>query len=125
MNIKMKEDFEKPISKLPELGKLPANHFENIFNVYTEDKFFAFNIIKNINIPTNLDDNVFYYYRIPGKIAWTTLSHRIYGTIKLWWLICAANKIINPVFLPEPGSVIRVIRPDHVQSIISVMAQDN
>tara|TARA_R110002074_G_scaffold8587_1_gene35140 strand:+ start:204 stop:572 length:369 start_codon:yes stop_codon:yes gene_type:complete len=117
----MKQDIQKTIKQVPELPNIPDYNFENVFNVYKQDDFYAFNIIKNINIPTELDDEVFYYYRVPGKIAWTALSHKLYGSINLWWLLCIANKIINPVILPEPGMLIRVIYMDQIPGIISAI----
>ena len=59
----MKNDLQLPIKKVVELPDVADHNFENIFNVYTEDQFYAFNIIKNIHIPLELDESVYYFYR--------------------------------------------------------------
>ena len=51
-------------------------------------------------------------------MAWTALSFQEYGSIRLWWLICVTNGILNPVLLPEPGTIIKVIKPEYVRDII-------
>ena len=119
----MKEETHRVIKNIPELLDVADHNYENIFNVYKQDNHYAFNIIKNIHIPVELDEDVYYFYRVPGKLSWTALSNKVYGTIKLWWLICAANKIINPVLLPEPGMIIRIIRSEYIPGIISSMQQ--
>ena len=46
------------------------------------------------------------------------ISQKLYGTIRLWWLLCLVNKIINPVKLPTPGLVIKAIKPNYIQTVI-------
>ncbi len=117
----MKEELDRQnsVSDLPDLNDYS---FENIFNMYKDDGiFYAYNIIKTVKIPPDLHNDVFDYIQITGDIPWTTISFNEYGTIRLWWLLCVANKILNPVKLPEPGTVIKVIRPQYVRYILDEM----
>ena len=115
---------------LASLEDLNDFSYENIFSVYLESTntgsesnptHFAYNILKAVKMPPDIDPDSFVYVEVVGKIAWTQLSFLEYGTIRLWWLICITNGILNPVKLPEPGSVIKVIKPTHVKTIISMI----
>lgn len=126
----MKLEIGTTQSGLAALEDLNDFSYENIFNVYLEahndgDKMnpshFAYNILKAVKMPPDIDPESFVYVEIVGKIAWTQLSFLEYGTIRLWWLICITNGILNPVTLPEPGSVIKVIKPAYVKTVISTI----
>tara|TARA_Y100000310_G_scaffold55864_1_gene51211 strand:- start:308 stop:706 length:399 start_codon:yes stop_codon:yes gene_type:complete len=114
------------IGSLPDLNDFS---YENIFNMYIDasasdienPSHFAFNILKTIKMPPDIDPTAFTYVQITGKTAWTQLSFLEYGTIRLWWLICVTNGILNPVKLPEPGTIVKIIKPHHVKSIISAI----
>lgn len=112
---------QNDISELPALDK---ERYENIFNVYeisrgTEDTYYYYSILKKITLDDkNIDPNVFEYIRVDKKIPWTTISHDVYGTQHLWWLILAANKIINPIVLPVVGDILRIVRAEYVDVII-------
>lgn len=112
------------VTGLPDLNDFS---YENIFNVYIErdqsndTRHFAYNILKAVKMPPDIDPSAFTYVRITGKVAWTQLSFLEYRTIRLWWLICVTNGILNPVKLPEPGTVIKVIKPEHVKTIVSMI----
>ena len=109
-----------------ELGQsvfyLPESAYENIFNMYLDDrKFLAFNILKSVDMPEKLDSAVFKYVLLSGSFPWTKISLEHYGTINLWWLICVTNKIMNPVILPKPGSLLKIIHPEFVSDILEQM----
>ena len=99
--------------------------YERIFKMYKDDdKFFAYNILKTVRIPYNLDDDACYYYRMSGKTTWAGLSFNHYGTINLWWLICLSSGIRNPVQIPEPGTILRIIKPSYVRTVIDAISND-
>lgn len=102
----------------------PPERYENIFNTYTVEndngnKYAFYNILNKVTIPDDIDSSVFEYYTIPAYMPLTTVSYRIYQTMFLWWLIMVVNKIQNPVKLLAPGTVIRVIRKEYIDSVIS------
>lgn len=115
----MKQELYKKSSDVAELLPIGDHNYERIFNVYIDDnKFYAFNINKTIHFPDDLDPSLIEYVRINGNLAWSHISFKIYGTIKLWWLICLVNKILNPVILPRAGTVIKIIKPDAVEHVL-------
>lgn len=114
----MKEELYKKQNSIVELDNLVDYALENIFNVYKDGDYHAYNILKTVRIPADLDPSTFTYVRIDGKITWTQISQLEYGTIRLWWLICVANGILNPVLLPKPGLIIKVIKPEFIQGIL-------
>lgn len=117
----MKTELSKTQNEIPALGNLNDFAYENIFSVYKEDDHFGYNILKTVKLPDELDPDTFTYVRIVGKTSWTALSFAEYRTIRLWWLICITNGILNPVILPEPGTVIKIIGPTFVRGVIDQM----
>jgi hypothetical protein len=113
---------------ISELPRLDRERYENIFNVYDinlgdEDRYFFYNILKKISLEDdNIDPNAFEYIRVDKKIPWTTISHDIYGTQHLWWLILAANKISNPIILPVVGDVLRIVKAEYVDVVVDQIA---
>jgi hypothetical protein len=106
----------------------PAERYENIFNMYEDansngDSYVFYNIINKVTISDDVDPNVFEYYTVPSQLPLTTISYRIYENISLWWLIMLTNNIKNPVKLLAPGSVIRVIKPEFLSSVLISLQQ--
>lgn len=100
----------------------PADRYENIFNMYqfdtsNKDTYVFYNILSKISIPSDLDSNVYQLYEVDAQIALTTLSHKLYGSQHLWWLIMVLNNLRNPVKLIESGSVIKIIKPEYLDLI--------
>ena len=101
----MKNELNKRHNDIERFGKLPADVYENIFNVYKEDEdYYAYNISKSIHIPHDINPEF--------------VDFEIYGSITLWWLILVTNGIHNPVLLPEPGTVLKIIKPEFVNTIL-------
>ena len=111
-------DLEKYQNEIAELPTIEDVRYENIFKVAKDDKFFFYNIIKKISIPEDLQPDLFYELRINSNKPWTTLSQEVYGTQELWWLICLANSVYNPINNPELGAVYKIIKPDYVNPIL-------
>lgn len=99
------------------LTTITKNHLENLFNVYNDDVYY-YNLMRTVNIPEDLDPSVYFLLKVDRVISLTTLSYKIYGNIKLWWLICAANNINDAVRPIPTGTVLRIIHPSKVSSII-------
>ena len=115
----MKEELYKTHNEVSQLGDLPSSAYESIFNMYKDQgEFYAYNIIKTVQFPKDLDDELFYYAIVTGSYTWTRLSFEHYGTIQLWWLICLTNKIMNPVKSPEPGLTIKILKAKYVSEVI-------
>ena len=100
------------------ISQLSQYSYEKIFKVYEEEGKLAYNIIKTVHIPAKIDPGIVEHRRIVGTTSWTQLSFDMYGTIKLWWLILVTNKILNPVKLPQPGMIIRYIKPQFVGEVL-------
>jgi hypothetical protein len=114
------------------MNKIVIKHepekYENIFNMYeltndNNDSYVFYNILSKIEIPDNLDEQIFDYYKIDSEMPLTTISYNIYQTQHLWWLIMAINKIRNPVKLLERGSIIKIINVDYLDIILDSIKQ--
>ena len=115
----MKNELNKKRSDIAELTDISSYDFANIFSVYQQDGYYLYNIIRNIQLPNVINTDIVRQVKVTGKMSWGNISQEIYGTIRLWWLVCIVNKIMNPVKLPKPGQVLTVIKPEYVASIIT------
>jgi len=114
--------------EISELESISALNFANIFNVYDEPKlgatFKTYNINRTLNFTdldkTSTDNNgLFTPHRVESGDTWTTLSFKFYQTIELWWLVAKVNNIIDPTEDPTIGSVIRILKSDTVNDILT------
>lgn len=101
-----------------------ADRYENIFNMYqfntsNNDTYVFYNILSKISIPTGLDPIVYQLYEVDSQIALTSLSHKLYGSQHLWWLIMILNNLKNPVKLIESGSIIKIIKSDYLDLVFN------
>lgn len=102
--------------------------YENIFNVYqltneNNDVYAFYNILSKVSIPSDLDDKVFQYLIVQSEMPLTTLSHDIYKSQHLWWLIMAVNNIRNPIRLIAGGSKIKIIKPEYLEMVLNSIKQ--
>lgn len=74
---------------------LDQYNFANLFNIIDLNEKSYFNISKTIYFD-KVDKDRYDYYKINEGDNWTYISYKMYGTVKLWWLICKFNNIQNP-----------------------------
>lgn len=112
--------FQNQITELNTLNNL---RYENIFRMYSNEyNQYYYNLLRSINVPSEIDDEKLVYYTCKSKLPWTMISFNIYGNIELWWLICLVNKIDNPINVPDIGTVIKAISPSYVKQVLSEIA---
>ncbi len=110
-------------SSFKELPALRPQQYENIFNVYEDkDGFYFYNLLQNVILP-DLPENYTHLVTTDKGDTWTTISWAAYGTIHLWWTILLLNKIQNPLQMPEPGTVLKYIRKEHLGYLIKSISQ--
>jgi len=108
--------YQNSIATLPKLG---AYRYENILKMYqTSDKQYFYNLLQSIFLPEKLDERALFYLTIQKQQPWTTISFNAYKTIELWWLILLTNNLFNPFEMPAAGTVIKLIKPQYVPSIL-------
>jgi len=103
-----------------ELKRLHDENMENIFHIYqdNDDRYF-YNLLQTIHFPQDLPASYFQGYNITYGDTWPYISYKVYGNIKLWWVLMLANNIINPIEQPEPGTTIRVPTINVVNEILT------
>lgn len=109
---------------IPQLDQISSNRFENIFTVnQTEDNgYYFYNIMKTVRITSDdLDDKYFFMFNVNRIIPYTALSYNFYGTTDLWWLICVINNIDNPIEFIKPGTTIKIIKKQHVSTVVAAI----
>ena len=105
-------------NSVPGLSALDISNYERIFKVYEtlkDDKsFYFYNILKKIEIPAIIDDSVIEYYTVRADMPLTTVSYKLYGDIKLWWIIYLVNRkaLGNAAFVVKGGTQLTYIKQD-------------
>jgi len=100
--------------------QLQAQNLENLFNVFTdEDNNYYYNIMKSVHFPDDLNPHIYIDYVTKQKDTWPLISWKHYRNVKLWWIICAINRIDNPVAIIKPGNVIKILRSEYVKSVLA------
>jgi hypothetical protein len=110
----MIEPLENP-NAAPVISK---HHYENIFNMYREDGYSFYNLLQHIVLPKEIDPVICDEKPVQPGMPYSVLSHRIYGTMHLWWLICVVNNIYDPTKLTQPGDILRIVKPEFVGKIL-------
>jgi len=111
-------NFQNKIKALPPLKN---TRYENIFKLYKigEKSQYYYNLLQSIYLPENLNEDFVYYQLVNDKIPWTIISYNAYKTIELWWLICLTNKIFNPIKYPDRGTLLKIIKPIYVNTVLN------
>jgi hypothetical protein len=94
--------------------------YENFFNMYQDnDGFLFYNILKNINIlpakETSIEDD---YITLP-RDTWINIAYKYYDDVDLWWLVCEYNQIKEPLKIPEPGTKLKLLKPEFVVPVLN------
>ena len=99
--------------------KIFFQNYENLFNVYgTSDGDYFYNILRKVNIPEDIDKGYYTDYVVKPGDTWTLLAYNFYTDVKLWWIICLANNVRNPLLFPTPGKVLRIFTSEITQNIL-------
>lgn len=101
---------------------LDSENFENIFNLELDESgSYYYNTLRSISFPDNIDpDSYTEYTTVPGD-TWPFIAWKEYNNVKLWWVICSVNNIINPVAQPEPGIVLKILDINIVDNILQTI----
>lgn len=108
---------------ITDLPSLESFRYENLFNVYQNDKDqYFYNILSKVNFPSNLDSAYFDTFTVPNSnMPYTLISYKLYGTTLLWWVVCSVNNITSPVFFPQAGTKLKVLKPELVSAVIKLV----
>lgn len=100
--------------------KIFFQNYENLFNVYaTADGDYFYNILRKVNIPEEVGAQYYNSYTVAPGDTWTLIAYNFYSDVKLWWIVCAANNIQNPLKMPKAGTVLKVLNATTTQSILT------
>ena len=103
-----------------DLPKLSIYRYENFLNIYKElDGTKFYNILRSINIFGANDSSAEDQYIVNQNDTWYFISYKYYNTIDLWWLVCEYNRIQDATKMPEPGTIIKLLRPEYVWAVMN------
>jgi hypothetical protein len=104
---------------------ITSENYENIFNIYTdENEFYYYNLLKKVDFPEDLDSEVYDYYETKSIDTYPNIAFNFYKSVKLWWIICAANQIDDPTKQPTAGTLLKIIKPYYIKNILTKTTQN-
>jgi len=108
-------------NQVDELNSLNSNLYENIFNINLIDEdgsnLYFYNILNKVVFPDDISDEYITEIVINVDKPWTTLSHEIYNTIQLWWVIVLLNKP-DYIFKAQAGTTYKFIKPGFINAVL-------
>jgi len=114
-------------NQVDELTSLNSNLYENIFNVNLIDgdgsDLYFYNILNKVVFPDDISDEYITEVVINVDKPWTTLSHEIYGTIQLWWVIVLLNKP-DYIFKAQAGTTYKFIKPGFINAVLQQISNN-
>lgn len=87
----------------------------------TDDRNYFMNIFRSFDVNEETSRNVLYYstYEVSDEdIFFDTISHKIYKTPHLWWVVALINNIQNPFEDLEIGDNIKVLKNTFISQIL-------
>lgn len=106
-------------NQIKNLPNLTSEHYENIFNVYTnENGLYYYNLLQTVVFPQNLPANLFKTYTIKPEDTWPLISYKTLKSPNLWWILMLANNITNPIKQPVSGTMILIPIPEIVKELL-------
>jgi hypothetical protein len=113
-------------NQVDELNNLNSNLYENIFNVNLigggSDLYF-YNILNKVVFPDDISDEYITTTVLNTDKPWTILSHEIYGTIQLWWVIVLLNKP-DYIFKAQAGTKYKFIKPKFIKAVLQQISNN-
>lgn len=82
----------------------------------------VYNINDTFNIAlTDTGSNLYTNYVVLEGDSYQTISYRVYGTTRLWWLIAKMNNVTDATELPVPGEIIRILNKNFVSDVCGLL----
>jgi nucleoid-associated protein YgaU len=107
-------------NSIKDLPRLKQENYENIFNVYTDkDNRYYYNLLQTVIIPDNLPNGYYQTYNAVYGDTWPFISYKNYDTPNLWWVITSVNNILDATKQPEPGTVLKILKPKAVSLVLN------
>ena len=94
--------------------------FENFFDVYEDDKSVGTPYFFNLNSTIYIEGVNTKEFVLKHDMFWTTISHVIYGTTRLWWVLMKINNVgmDKTLDVVKATEKVKYIEKDDVRQII-------
>ena len=98
---------------------------DNFFNVYEDKNTIGNPYFLNLNSTVYFKNVKTEYYDVTGDMFWTTISHKLYETPRLWWVLMKANDVkSDKIFDIVPaGTRIKYVPLDAVSKIVQLIGE--
>ena len=107
-------------------GNIKISDLENFFDVYenTQDRRKPY--LYNLNSTVYFSGTPKSVHKLSHDMFWTTISHEIYGTTRLWWILMKVNGVgMDRAFDTVPaGSSVRYVDKDVLNRVLTQALED-
>jgi hypothetical protein len=126
---------------MPNLNKAyRRNSFENLFPeiIYDPDQVAEVSLdiwsaFESYSLPIGFDESLYQDYRLSSGDTLESIAYKVYGNVRLWWLIPLANDVEDPFDFLENvlqaddyvNNTIKVYDPNYLPDIISEIQQQS
>ena len=83
-----------------------------------KNDMFYLNLMTRVSLPYNMNPLFYTIYNPSAHESFQTISYKFYGTIKLWWLICAANHLYNITEGADNNFPLKIIKKEYVYNVL-------
>lgn len=96
----------------------------NMFSAFREGNDYFFYVGRTLTFDNieSLSEKYVTKHVWRDEDTWYKLAHLYYENSKLWWLICRANNVGNPLEFPEVGTIVNVPNKNVMQSVVSQLS---
>ena len=106
-------------NQIDDLTRLREENFENIFNVYRDQKgMYFYNLLQTVVFPQDLPASLFTTYTIAYGDTWQFISFKTLKSPNIWWIILLANGIQNPLKPLVNGTRLKIPNADVVREVL-------
>lgn len=110
-----------------ETGKrLKNTSLLKLFNILREPDGTKFmNVFKSYSLNDDIlaDASVYDTYEVSNNDWWENISHEIYDSVYLWWVIAMMNNVVNPFEELEAGENIKILRSKYLYALFTDIEQ--
>lgn len=94
--------------------------FENFFDVYEDSNTVGNPYFFNLNSTVYIEGIHTNNFTLKHDMFWTTISHVLYGTTRLWWVLMKINdvRMDKTLDVVKAASTVKYIEKDEIRKIL-------
>ena len=89
------------------------------------DDFIIYNPLTSLQFNVDLSDLPVYEVKSLSRPRWDLISHQIYGTSQLWYILAQLNEVTNIITdVPSNGEYVYFLESDYINDVLTVIKEN-